>query len=208
MFLVMVFYHIDRNWTIFEREMRKQTYIIYIYIYKYTYNIYHIYMFKLASFPTWVTGSDFQLVSFPPAWPWKWTSILQKQTLYSANLITALCSWSSRSSFLQFRRQLISLARIPSLSPLSTSFFRTATIEIETCNFFRIMLFFSLYPFIFRFFIEISLCQECPSFCYSKKFSTWFFLSLSLSLHFCLSVSASAFVSLCLRGVYGSVHSC
>lgn len=144
-------------------------------------------MFKLASFPTWVTGSAFQLVSFPPAWPLKWTSILQKQTLYSANLIIALLSWSSGSSFLQFRRQLMSLAHILSLSLSSVHFLlRTDTLEIETWFFRTMLLFFSLYPFIFRFLLKFLFAKNALLFYYSKKFSAWFFVSLSLSLHFCL----------------------
>lgn len=155
-------------------------------------------MFKLASFPTWVTGSAFQLVSFPPAWPLKWTSILQKQTLYSANLIIALRSWSSGSSFLQFRRQLMSLAHILSLSLSSVHFLlRTDTLEIETCDFLELCCCFFLFiPLSLDFLLKFLFAKNALLFYYSKKFTAWFFVSLSLSLHFCLCFCLCFSVSL------------
>lgn len=96
-----------------------------------------------------------------------------------------------------------------SLSLSSVHFLlRTATIEIETCDFLELCCFFLFIPLSLDFLLKFLFAKNALLFYYSKKFSTWFFLSLSLSLHFCLSVSASAFVPLCLRGVYGSVHSC
>lgn len=164
-------------------------------------------MFKLASFPTWVTGSAFQLVSFPPAWPLKWTSILQKQTLYSANLIIALRSWSSGSSFLQFRRQLMSLAHILSLSLSSVHFLlRTDTLEIETCDFLELCCCFFLFiPLSLDFYWNFSLLRM-PFFSITVR--NLLLDSLYLCLYLSISVSVSIFVSLCLCGVYGNGHRC
>lgn len=93
-----------------------------------------------------------------------------------------------------------------SLSLSSVHFLlRTATIEIETCDFFRTMLFFSLYPFIFRFFYWNFSLPRMPFFSITVRnflldsFYLCLYLSISVSLFLPLPLSLS--VSVVYMGV-------
>lgn len=147
----------------------------------YSFYSYHKwYKYKLVSFPTWMTGSASQLVSFPPTWPLKWTSTLPKQTSCTAVMVIALHSWSYPRAPPQDRAHITNICSsslfIQLLSPTSGPH-RNRNTAFPSF----ILIFYSF---------EISLCQGCRLFCYHEKFSTWFFvLSLSLLLPLLLSSS-------------------